>query len=341
MVRPSSRLATSASPGSTAHQETQRALMGAQADVVRKVEQGIEEQGRRLLGAAGAPEGDGEVGGELGVFRKLGAGELQPGDGVFGAAEAQLAGGAAGEGVGLFRGRGEAERERALVGVERAGVVAAGDEREGELRGDLGRMGEARVERLERGQHVVGASAVAGADDGVEFGLPGIHAAIAPRAGKCSTSKRARILPRFAGRACVPRMVKITGSYEGELHCSARHEPSGDALVTDAPRDNQGRGEAFSPTDLVATAFATCIATTMALMARKHGHELGPVRYEVTKEMTATPPRAIARLAATFWLPASARAVPEGELERAANGCPVHRSLAPEVKKEIRFVWEA
>ena len=102
-------------------------------------------------------------------------------------------------------------------------------------------------------------------------------------------------------------MVKITGTYEGELHCTARHEPSGNTLVTDAPRDNQGRGEAFSPTDLVATAFATCIATTMAIMARKHGHELGALRYEVTKEMTATPPRSIARLAATIWLPASAR----------------------------------
>ncbi|MEN9840220.1 MAG: hypothetical protein RL376_20 [Verrucomicrobiota bacterium] len=134
-------------------------------------------------------------------------------------------------------------------------------------------------------------------------------------------------------------MVKITGSYEGALRCSARHEPSGATLSTDAPRDNQGLGEAFSPTDLVATAFATCIATTMALMARKHGHELGPVRYEVTKEMTATPPRSIARLAATFWLPSSARSVPAGELERAARECPVHRSLAPEVQKVIQLIW--
>lgn len=135
-------------------------------------------------------------------------------------------------------------------------------------------------------------------------------------------------------------MVKISGTYEGELHCTARHEPSGTQLDTDAPRDNQGRGESFSPTDLVATAFATCIATTMALMARKHGHTLGNLRYEVTKEMTAVPPRAIARLAATFWLPASARLVPAGELERAAHGCPVHRSLAPEVVKDIAFIWE-
>jgi putative redox protein len=134
-------------------------------------------------------------------------------------------------------------------------------------------------------------------------------------------------------------MVKISGAYEGELHCTATHEPSGNTLVTDAPRDNQGRGAAFSPTDLVATAYATCIATTMALMARKHGHELGPVRYEVTKEMTVTPPRSIARLVATFWLPASARAMPAGELERAAHGCPVHRSLHPDVQKDIILHW--
>ena len=65
-------------------------------------------------------------------------------------------------------------------------------------------------------------------------------------------------------------MVKITGEYQGDLHCLAVHEPSANILNTDAPKDNQGRGEAFSPTDLTATSFATCIATTMAMAARKH-----------------------------------------------------------------------
>lgn len=134
-------------------------------------------------------------------------------------------------------------------------------------------------------------------------------------------------------------MVKITGEYQGQLHCTAIHEPSGALINTDAPRDNQGRGEAFSPTDLVATAFATCIATTMAIAARKHGHDLGAFRYEGTKEMTTDAPRRIARLTARFWLPASARAVPEGVLERAAHGCPVHHSLAPSVEKIIEFIW--
>jgi putative redox protein len=135
-------------------------------------------------------------------------------------------------------------------------------------------------------------------------------------------------------------MVKITGEYQGDLHCTAVHGPSGTALSTDAPKDNQGRGESFSPTDLLATGFATCIATTMALAARKHGVELGGVKFEVTKEMSAEAPRRIARLAARFWMPALARLVPQGILEKAANSCPVHVSLAPSVEKVIELIWE-
>jgi uncharacterized OsmC-like protein len=135
-------------------------------------------------------------------------------------------------------------------------------------------------------------------------------------------------------------VVKITGEYQGELHCTAVHAPSGDGLSTDAPKDNQGRGEAFSPTDLVATGFATCIATTMAIVARKHGVEIPGIRYEVIKEMAADAPRRIARLTARMWMPASARNVPAGVLEQAANTCPVHRSLAPSVEKVIEFIWE-
>jgi putative redox protein len=134
-------------------------------------------------------------------------------------------------------------------------------------------------------------------------------------------------------------MVKITGQYTGGLRCKARHEPSGSELSTDAPKDNQGKGEAFSPTDLLATSFVTCIATTMAIVARKHGVELDGLRYEVTKEMTSEAPRRIARLAAQLWMPPAARQVPEGLLEKAAHGCPVHRSLAQEVVKEVTIHW--
>jgi putative redox protein len=134
-------------------------------------------------------------------------------------------------------------------------------------------------------------------------------------------------------------MVTITGEYQGELHCSAVHGPSSDTLATDAPKDNQGRGEAFSPTDLVATGFATCIATTMAIVARRHGVEIPGIKFEVNKEMSADAPRRIQRLTARLWMPQAARGVPEGVLEKAANTCPVHQSLAPSVEKVIELVW--
>jgi putative redox protein len=135
-------------------------------------------------------------------------------------------------------------------------------------------------------------------------------------------------------------MVTITGEYQGDLHCTATHGPSGGVIATDAPRDNQGKGEAFSPTDLVATAFATCIATTMAIVAKPHGVDLTGLRYEVTKEMSADAPRRISRLAVRLTMPPAARLAPAGLLEKAAHACPVHQSLAPGVERTIAFDWQ-
>jgi putative redox protein len=140
-------------------------------------------------------------------------------------------------------------------------------------------------------------------------------------------------------RCHLGRMVKMTGEYQGELHCTATHGPSGTALATDAPKDNHGRGESFSPTDLLATSLATCIATTMALVAGRHQVDLKGLRYEVTKEMAADAPRRISRLAVDIWLPPAARQVPAGLLEQAAHGCPVHHSLAPGVEMPITLHW--
>jgi uncharacterized OsmC-like protein len=134
-------------------------------------------------------------------------------------------------------------------------------------------------------------------------------------------------------------MVKITGEYQGELHCVASHEPSGITLITDAPRDNQGRGEAFSPTDLVATALATCMATTMAIAARQHGLELRGLKFEVSKEMSTEGPRRIARLTTHLWMPFAKATAPASLLERVAHACPVHKSLDPSVDKPIVFHW--
>jgi len=135
-------------------------------------------------------------------------------------------------------------------------------------------------------------------------------------------------------------MVSITGEYQGDLHCTAVHGPSGNPLATDAPKDNQGRGEAFSPTDLVATGLATCIATTMAIAGRSHGVDLSGLRYEVTKEMSADAPRRISRLTVHLHMPAAARRAPPGFLEKAARECPVQQSLAPSIERILEFHWE-
>jgi putative redox protein len=135
-------------------------------------------------------------------------------------------------------------------------------------------------------------------------------------------------------------MVKITGEYEGELHCVARHEPSGNELNTDAPKDNQGRGEAFSPTDLAATSFATCVATTMAIAGRKQGIELRGLKFTVTKEMSADAPRRIVRLATEVWLPIPKTAEAAAVLEFAAHNCPMQHSLHPSIDRPVTFRWQ-
>jgi len=134
-------------------------------------------------------------------------------------------------------------------------------------------------------------------------------------------------------------MVKISGEYRGELHCVAAHGPSGRTLETDAPVDNQGRGETFSPTDLVATALGTCILTTMGIAARRLGVDLAGARFEVIKEMSADSPRRIARLATQLWLPRPPTAEAAASLERIAHACPVHQSMAPSVEVPIAIHW--
>jgi len=134
-------------------------------------------------------------------------------------------------------------------------------------------------------------------------------------------------------------MVEVHIQYLGELRCEAEHAPSRTTILTDAPVDNHGRGEAFSPTDLVATALGTCIVTTMGIFAQRHGIELRGTKITVQKEMTSVPTRRIARLACELSLPLPASHPHREALERAAHTCPVHQSLHPEVEKPIRFIW--
>jgi uncharacterized OsmC-like protein len=134
-------------------------------------------------------------------------------------------------------------------------------------------------------------------------------------------------------------MVSLTSTYEGGLRCRAVHGPSGTALVTDAPTDNHGKGESFSPTDLVATALGACMMTVMGIVAERHGVDLTGMTAETEKVMTAQPPRRIASLRTRLVIPLPADHPHRERLETAARACPVHASLHPEIDAAIEFVW--
>ena len=134
-------------------------------------------------------------------------------------------------------------------------------------------------------------------------------------------------------------MVNIQIEYQGDLHCKATHGPSGTVLSTDAPKDNQGRGESFSPTDLVATALGSCMLTIMGIAARTQNIDITGATASVDKEMTAAAPRRIQRLTVKIHVPHSLSEVDREKLERAARACPVHKSLHPDVEMPIEFNW--
>ena len=134
-------------------------------------------------------------------------------------------------------------------------------------------------------------------------------------------------------------MVTLSASYEGDLHCRLTHGPSGGTLSTDAPADNHGRGETFSPTDLCGAALISCIATIMAIKARSLGLELKGMTLSVEKHMSSESPRRILRLPVTVDVPVPVSPEQRVSLERAAHGCPVHRSLHPDIDKPLTFRW--
>jgi len=132
-------------------------------------------------------------------------------------------------------------------------------------------------------------------------------------------------------------MTTIRCTYEGALRCAATHTASGSQLLTDAPVDNQGKGVAFSPTDLVATALATCMLTVMGIVAERHAIALEGAAVRVEKTMSPIGPRRIALLEAWIELP-SGLAEPQCELlRRAAEHCPVKVTLEGNVP--MRLHW--
>lgn len=136
-------------------------------------------------------------------------------------------------------------------------------------------------------------------------------------------------------------MVQISISYDGSLRCTATHGPSSTTLATDAPKDNMGRGESYSPTDLVATALASCALTTMAIAAQREGYSVDGASASIEKQMAADPHRRISGLPMRIRLPASLTDAQRRAMEAVARGCPVARSLHADVEASIEFEYDA
>ena len=126
--------------------------------------------------------------------------------------------------------------------------------------------------------------------------------------------------------------------YKNNLRTEAQHIASGQKVITDAPLDNNGKGEAFSPTDLVATALASCMITIMAIAAEKNGINISETSASVKKVMGINP-RTISDIVIEITMSKDLALKDRKRLEKAALSCPVHKSLHPDMNKEITFSY--
>lgn len=133
-------------------------------------------------------------------------------------------------------------------------------------------------------------------------------------------------------------MVEMTLIYEGELRSTATHGPSGTTLTADAPIDNHGRGESFSPTDLLATALGSCMLTYVGLTATKHGWDVRGTKLTVKKEMVADPLRRVGRLIVDIKLNKPYDDHEMMILTNAVNTCPVKLSISEKIQVPVTFV---
>lgn len=125
--------------------------------------------------------------------------------------------------------------------------------------------------------------------------------------------------------------------YQGDLRTLAKHQISGNEIVTDAPLDNQGKGEAFSPTDLLSTSLGSCMLTIMGIAARTHGIQMDNTRVTIKKIM-ASDPRRVIEIEVHFWFPEIQYSEKEKKiLENAALTCPVAKSLHPDIYQNVHF----
>ncbi len=128
--------------------------------------------------------------------------------------------------------------------------------------------------------------------------------------------------------------------YLGDLRTSCEHLQSGNIIITDAPTDNHGKGEAFSPTDLVATSLGSCMISIMAIKSKDLEVDLKNTAINVTKVMQSEP-RKISKIIVEFHIPVDPIEKNKVILERAAMTCPVLLSLNPDIEKEVRFNWNS
>lgn len=134
-------------------------------------------------------------------------------------------------------------------------------------------------------------------------------------------------------------MVKVEAVYTGQKHTEITHGPSQSVIETDAPKDNNGKGETFSPTDLTAAALGSCLLTVMAISAEQEGLDMTGAKAQVTKEMAANP-RRVAKLTVSVTMPAGIPESARAKLEAIARGCPVARSLAEALEAPMTFEWQ-
>lgn len=132
-------------------------------------------------------------------------------------------------------------------------------------------------------------------------------------------------------------MVEIKVKYEGDLHCTATHSPSGKSFKSDAPVDNHGKGSSFSPTDLVATALGTCYLTTMAIAAEERGINMAGATCRIEKYMSEDRPRRVKALIAEIVFPEGIPLAKRGILEAVAAHCPVAKSIHPDIEVDLRL----
>lgn len=136
-----------------------------------------------------------------------------------------------------------------------------------------------------------------------------------------------------------PVPVEIKGKYEGELRVKLTHGPSGSLVETDAPADNQGKGERFSPTDLVVAALGSCMMTIMGIVAKRDGIKIEGTNFCAQKHM-AENPRRIGKIVLEVYMPPGLTDEQKKKLERAAHTCPVHQSLHPDIEQDIKFIYK-